>query len=117
LFREGFLGLGISHVTTSAHNPTSNGLAERGVMQIKDVIKKSKKKPSASELREHVFSINNHEQVQGGSAAQQFVCIGVRSKLPNSIIRELDHHVLIKQRHDRRIRITQEKGLMTQGPI
>ena len=94
-FREGFksylLGLGISHVTTSAYNPTSNGLAERGVRQIEDVIKMSKKKPSVSELREYVFSINNHEQVQGGSAAQRFFRRGVKSKLPNSIIRELDH--------------------------
>ena len=46
-FREGFqsylLGLGISHATTSAYNSTSNGLAERGVRQIKDVLKKTKK--------------------------------------------------------------------------
>ena len=61
-FREKFqkyLGiLGIDHSPSSAYNPTSNGLAERGVRQIKDVLKKIKKKPSNSELREWVFMIN-----------------------------------------------------------
>ena len=37
-FREGFqsylMGLGIGHTPTSAYNPRSNGLAERGVRQI-----------------------------------------------------------------------------------
>ena len=35
---------------------------------------------------------------------------GVKFKLPNSIIRKLGHRALIKQRHDRQIRIAQEKG-------
>ena len=114
-FREGFqsylMGLGIGHTPTSAYNPQSNGLAERGVRQIKDVLKKTKKKPTAQDLREMVFNINNHEQKgDAGSAAKRFFRRGVRTLLPNSIVREIDHRSLIKARHDKQTRIAEEKG-------
>ena len=100
----------ISHVVTSAYNPQSNSLAERGVCQIKDVTKKSKTKPTPAMVREFCFSINNHIQPEGGSAAERFFRRGVKSKLPNSIIRQLDHNALIKQRSDKQVRIAQQKG-------
>ena len=114
-FREGFqsylVGLGIGHTPTSAYNPESNGHAERGVRQIKDVLKKAKRKPSAQELREMVFNINNHVQRgDAGSAAQRFFRRGVRTLLPNSIVREIDHRQLIKARHEKQTRIATEKG-------
>ena len=34
----------------------------------------------------------------------------MKSKLPNSIIRQLDHNALIRQRHEKQIRIAQQKG-------
>ena len=34
----------------------------------------------------------------------------MKSKLPNSIIRQLDHNALIRQCHEKQIRIAQEKG-------
>ena len=109
-FKSYLLGLGIDHVVTSAYNPQSNGLAERGVRQIKDVIKKTKSKPTPALLREICFSVNNHIQPEGGSAAERFFRRGVKSKLPNSIIRQLDHNALIKQRSDKQVRIAQQKG-------
>ena len=61
-------------------------------------------------IREFCFSINNHIQPEGGSAAERFFRRGVKSKLPNSIIRQLDHNALIKQRSDKQVRIAQQKG-------
>ena len=99
------------HTPTSAYNPESNGLAERCVQQIKDVLKKAKKKPSAQELREMLFNINNHVQRgEEGSAAQRFFRRGVRTLLPNSIVREIDHRQLIKARHEKQSRIAMEKA-------
>ena len=51
-FKSYLMGLGIDHVVTSAYNPQSNGLAERWVHQIKDMIKKSRTKPTPAMLRE-----------------------------------------------------------------
>ena len=104
------MGLGIDHVVTSAYNPQSNGLAERGVRQIKDVIKKTRTKPTPAMLREICFDVNDHVRPVGGSAAERFFRRGVKSKLPNSIIRQLDQNALIRQRHAKQIRIAQQKG-------
>ena len=112
-FRDGFIsylgGLGINHTPSSAYNPSSNGLAERGVRQIKDVLKKIKK-PSKEKLREIVFNVNNHKQKDAGSAAERFFRRGVQTILPNSIVREIDHRALIKARHQRQEKIAKEKG-------
>ena len=74
-FRKGFTdylkGLGIKHNHSSAYNPSSNGLAERGVRQLKDVLKKVAK-PSAEQLREIIFNINNHVQQNCGKPAKGF---------------------------------------------
>ena len=42
-FQDYLETLGIEHSASSAYNPQSNGLAERGVRQIKDVLRKIKK--------------------------------------------------------------------------
>ena len=112
-FRKGFkdylTGLGIEHVNSSAYNATSNGLAERGVRQIKDVLKKVKK-PSKEKLRELVFDINNHVQDNCGSASERFFKRGPRTILPNSINRQIEHQDLIKARHQKQERIAKQKG-------
>ena len=54
-FKRYLAKMGIDHSPSSAYNPSSNGLSERGVRQIKDVLKKIKKKPTNSKLREWVF--------------------------------------------------------------
>ena len=52
----------------------------------------------------------NHVQPEGGSAAERFFRRGVKSKLPNRIITQLDQNALIRQRHEKQIRIAQQKG-------
>ena len=110
-FQDYVDSLGIEHTASSPYNPQSNGLAERGVRQIKDVLRKIKKKPSKDELREWVFMINNHVQSDGsGTAAQRFFRRGVRTRLPNSIVREIDHRQLIQKRHEKQVKIATAKG-------
>ena len=112
-FRQGFTdylkGLGIQHNHSSAYNPSSNGLAERGVRQLKDVLKKVTK-PSAEQLREIIYNINNHVQPNCGSASERFFRRGPRTNLPNSINREVEHRSLIKARHQKQEKIAKEKG-------
>ena len=58
-----------------------------------------------------VFSINNHVQRgNSGSAAQRFFRRGVRTRLPNSIEREIDHRQLIKSRHEKQLKLALAKG-------
>ena len=110
-FQEYVDSLGIEHTASSPYNPQSNGLAERGVRQIKDVLRKIKKKPTKDQLREWVFMINNHVQSDGsGTAAQRFFRRGVRTLLPNSIVREVDHRQLIQKRHEKQVKIATAKG-------
>ena len=56
-FKEYLNGMGIKHIQTSAYNASSNGLVERGVRQVKDVLKKigKTKKVSDDLLTEIVF--------------------------------------------------------------
>ena len=55
--------------------------------------------------------INNHVQNDGtGTAAQRFFRRGVRTRLPNSIVREIDHRQLIQKRHEKQVKIATEKG-------
>ena len=112
-FRQGFTdylkGLGIEHNNSSAYNPSSNGLAERGVRQLKDVLKKVRK-PSGEKLRELIFDINNHIQPDCGSASERFFRRGPRTVLPNSINREIEHRSLIRARHQKQEKIAKDKG-------
>ena len=58
-----------------------------------------------------VFDINNHIQKgNAGSAAQRFFRRGVRTKLPNSIDREINHRQMIKSRHEKQVALALSKG-------
>ena len=97
-FTDWLRGHSIEHVKSSAYNPQSNGLAERGVRSIKDVLKK-RPGTSRQQLKEIVFNINEHIQPNCGSASQRFLKRSPRSCLPNSIEREIDHRILVQNRH------------------
>ena len=100
-FKEYLSGMGIKCIQTSAYNAQSNGLAECGVRQVKDVLKKigKTKKVSDDLLKEIVFYLNAHRQKDQGSPHERFFRRGVRNRLPNSINREIDHRVLIARRY------------------
>ena len=48
-FKEYLNGMGIKHIQTSAYNAQSNRLVERGVRQVKDVLKKIGKTKKVSD--------------------------------------------------------------------
>ena len=79
------LGVKVSH--SSAYNPQSQGMVERAVRRIKELLKKS---GPLSQLQVHelVYCINAREQQGGqGSPMARFLGHGVRSSLPNSLDR------------------------------
>ena len=102
--------MGIEHKKSSPYNSQSNGLAERGVRSLKDVLKKEKTS-NPEKIKQIVFNINTHIQNKDeGSAAERFLRRHPRSNLPNSIKREIEHRELIQARHKKQQRIADQKG-------
>ena len=103
--------MGIKHIKRSAYNAQSNGLVERGVRQVKDVLKKigKTKKLSNEDLKEIVFDLNAHRQKDQGSPHERFFRRRGRNKLPNTIEREIDHRILIERRHEKQVKLAQMK--------
>ena len=93
----------------SAYNRCSIGLAEQGVHQVKDVLRKEGKS-TQGRLEEILFFINSHQQGDEGSSAEIFFRRRPRSNLPNSIRRELDQRDLISHRHKRQTKLATAKG-------
>ena len=61
-FVEYLKGLHIDHAYTSSYHASSNGMAERGVRSIKEVIKKDGRPITKEILGEIVFRINCHQE-------------------------------------------------------
>ena len=86
-FEQDLSELGVKVAHSSAYNPQSQGMVERAVRSIKELLKKS---GPLSQLQVHelVYCINAREQQGGqGSPLARFLGHGVRSGLPNSLDR------------------------------
>ena len=88
-YREEFAqeckSLGITVIHSSCYNSESQGLIERKVGVLKDILKKSGAL-SQLQLDELVFEINSREEPGNkGSAMARFMGRGLRSKLANSV--------------------------------
>ena len=86
-FKEDLSKIGVKVDHSSAYNPQSNGMVERAVRSIKELLKKS---GALTQLQVHelVYCINAREQAAGaGSPLARFLGHGVRSGLPNSLDR------------------------------
>ena len=82
--------IGIEVVDSSSYNPSSNGLVERSVRTLKQLLKKCGP-INQLQLREMFFCSNSREQEGGqGSPLGRFLGHGIRTGLPNSLDRNLN---------------------------
>ena len=87
--------LGVRVIHSSAYNPQSNGLVERGVRSLKHLLKRSDPL-NQLQLHELLYCINARHQAGGsGSPLSQFLGRGVRSGIPNSLDRSINWQKLM----------------------
>ena len=78
-FEEFCSRMGIRHEISSAYNPSSNGLSENGVKQVKALLQKTK---NFDEFREALAEWRNTPRADGLSASQLFMGRRQRTALP-----------------------------------
>ena len=88
---------GVKIIHSSAYHPQSQGLVERSVRSLKEILAKSEtKNMSQTTLNEHLYALNCLEQgkqgKQGkqGSAMSRFMGRATRTMIPNSLRRAID---------------------------
>ena len=114
-YREEFAqeckSLGIDVIHSSCYNSESQGLIERKVGVLKNLLKKSGSSLSQLQLDELIFEVNaREEQGNKGSALIRFMGRGLRTKLPNSVDRSVNFRDLIKRRKDEREKRVKKGG-------
>ena len=109
-FESEINALGMEVLYSSAYNPASNGLVERAVKTLKDILKRCGKLTTL-QLKEMIFCSNSREQVGGaGSPFSRFMGHGVRGGVPNSFDRSINWENLMKIREDEHDRRVQKPG-------
>ena len=89
-FEEGMRKPGVRVIHSSAYNPQSNGLVERGVRSLKHLLKRSARL-SELQLHELLYCINAREQQGGaGSPLSRFLGRRVRTSIANSLDRSVN---------------------------
>ena len=97
------------HHYSSAYRSSSNGLAKRGARSIKYVLKKTKiLNPEV--LKELLFNINSHSQGEEGSNNARFYRRSPRTRLPNSVQRQIEHRDMVRLRHSKQEKLARCKG-------
>ena len=96
-FSEWCKDRGIRHCLSSAYNPQSNGSAEKGVGQIKNLLEKMGRKGvlNQDELNMLVFKLNSHVTSGQGSALQRFFGRNVGTYQMELFKRKINHAQLI----------------------
>ena len=102
------LGVRVSH--SSCYNPQSNGLVERSVRTLKEILAKQGNNLSQLQLAEMVFAINSRDQPRQGSAITRFLGRGVRGALPNSLDRSSNWEEKVTARGEIRQNRVDKKG-------
>ena len=98
------------HHQTSAYHPSSNGLVERGVRSLKDVLRKVKGPITKDLLDQITFALNNHPSPYQGTPNMRFLGRAPRSNLPNSMKRHVDREDLVKNRLRKQQLLAERKG-------
>ena len=90
--------MGIKHETSSCYNPELNGLSERSVGVIKQMLKKTGP-VKGRELEKLMFSLNAMSRESGaGAPLDHFLQRNVRSQLPNAANKMISFRKEIERR-------------------
>ena len=102
---------GVKIIHSSAYHPQSQGLVERSVRSLKEILAKSETKNiSQTELNERLYALNCVEQGEQGSAMSRFLGRATRTMIPNSLRRAIDWRRQIQRRGEQI-----EKRVMKRG--
>ena len=104
--------MGVKHVLSSAHNPQSNGGAERVCKSIREVLdKRGGNRTDQLELSELCFKVNAYIQPGGrGSAHERFHRRCPKTLLPGTMKDHVEYQDMIKKRHENQLNISRKKG-------
>ena len=83
-FEQEMEDFGVKIIHSSAYHPQSQGLVERSVRTLKEILEKSQtKNMSQTTLNKHLYALNCLEQGEQGSAMSRFLGRATRTMIPN----------------------------------
>ena len=98
-FEQEMEDYGVKIIHSSAYHPQSQGLVERSVRSLKEILAKSgSNNMSQTELNERLYALNCVEQGEQGSAMSRFLGRATRTMIPNSLRRAIDWRRQIMRR-------------------
>ena len=111
-FTEAVNAIGTTHIKSSAYNPISNGCAERGVGQIKNILEKLGKKSVLTQdfLNFIVFKMNSHMTRNQGSALMRFFGREVITYMPSLVKKSFNQAALIQKRSEEQLAVAKKLG-------
>ena len=90
-FEQEMENYGVKIIHSSAYHPQSQGLVERSVRTLKEILSKNKnKKMSQTDLNEHLYALNCLEDGEKGSAMSRFMGRATGTMIPNSLRRAIN---------------------------
>ena len=90
-FEQEMENYGVKIIHSSAYHPQSQGLVERSVRTLKEILEKNKNKNmSQTTLNEHLYIINCLEDGERGSPMSRFMGRATRTMIPTSLRRAID---------------------------
>ena len=81
-FEKDIEDLGAKMIYSSAYHPQSQGLFERSMRTLKDILNKNRN-PSQLLLNEHIYAVNFNEDGEKGSAMSKYMSRTTRTAISN----------------------------------
>ena len=117
-FEQEMENYGVKIIHSSAYHPQSQGLVERSVRTLKEILSKNKnKKMSQTDLNEHLYALNCLEDGEKGSAMSRFMGRATRTMIPNSLRRAINWRKQIQLRGEQIEKRVQKRGRTEQKKL